>query len=329
MPMNLLVIGSNCFSALHFIDLAINNGANVLGVGRSKIPKPYALPKEWGNELPFEFEQLDINKDLAKFKQRISTFKPNLVANFAAQGMVAQSWLSPQDWYRTNILSSVEIIEWLKTRDFLDRFLQISTPEVYGSQSHPVPPQQVFSPSTPYAISKATLDQHIMVSCEHQDFPATFVRSANFYGPGQALYRVIPKAFLTFLTGNQFYLQGAGQSLRSFVHIEDVAKGYWKAMNKGDLGGVYHFSSPELMSIESLVTRIANICQVDIEAHITHTQDRMGKDKAYALCTKDTEKKLNWSPNISLSDGLIYVHQWVTEHLGSLKNLSWEYQHQP
>ena len=104
MDKKFLVIGSNSFSGSHFVDDLINLGIKVLGVSRSEEPSEEFLPYKWNNNNldNFNFEKIDLNKDLDKLINHISKFKPTHIVNFASQGMVAESWKKPIDWYKTN-----------------------------------------------------------------------------------------------------------------------------------------------------------------------------------------------------------------------------------
>ena len=79
-----------------------------------------------------------------------------------------------------------------------------------------------YFPSTPYAASKAAGDLHLITLFKRYNFPVVFTRAANVYGPGQQLYRIIPRTILSCLSGKPMKLHGGGKSTRSFIHIEDV-----------------------------------------------------------------------------------------------------------
>ena len=110
--MTFLVIGSKV-SGSNYVNYLIKNNYKVIGVSRSKEPHANFLPYLWGNKNinsfkdKFIFEQIDLNKDLDKLMSLIDKFKPQYIVNFASQGMVAESWLNPTHWYKTNILSQV------------------------------------------------------------------------------------------------------------------------------------------------------------------------------------------------------------------------------
>ena len=126
------------------------------------------MPYIWGNSKKlienFKFVKINLNKDLKKLINLIDLEKPNLVFNFAAQGMVAESWLNPTHWYQTNLLSQVAFHDELRKRKFVKKYIHITTPEVYGSTNNKwLDENTSFSPSTPYAVSRAACDLHLKV----------------------------------------------------------------------------------------------------------------------------------------------------------------------
>ena len=169
----------------------------------------------------FIFEQIDLNKDLEKLISLIDNYEPQYIVNFAAQGMVAQSWLNPTHWYKTNVVSQVALHDVLRKKNFLKKYVHVTTPEVYGSTDEGwIKESFNFNPTTPYAVSRAACDMHLLSFLKAYDFPVVFTRAANVYGPGQQLYRVIPRALLSTLTGKSFNLNGGGLSKRSFIYID-------------------------------------------------------------------------------------------------------------
>src|SRR5712691_159228 len=119
----IFVVGSNSFSGASFVDYALSEGAEVLGTSRSPQPHRAFLPYLWSSDRSrlerFRFEQLDLNKDTEKMAAAIEKFRPDYVINFAAQSMVAESWLYPDHWYQTNVIANVKLHEKLRHFDFI------------------------------------------------------------------------------------------------------------------------------------------------------------------------------------------------------------------
>jgi len=304
----LIVIGSNSFSGSHFVNRALENRMDVVGISRSQEPSSIYLPYKWDGiddkQNRFSFFKLDLNKDLDEIVEVISDFKPDYIVNFAAQGMVAESWKTPEQWFMTNTVTAVKLHNRLKDCKFLKKFVQVSTPEVYGSCTGDVKENINYNPSTPYAVSKAAVDMSLMTFFRQYDFPVVFTRSANVYGPGQQLYRIIPRSILYFLTGKTLQLHGGGRSVRSFIHINDVVNGTLKVMLSGKPGNIYHFSTSDPVSIRSLVKLIAKKTLVFFDDKVSDVTDRSGKDNAYLLNYSKAYNELGWKAKTALEYGI-------------------------
>lgn len=325
--MKLVVIGSNSFSGSHFVNHALTQGAEVVGISRSVEPHPVFLPYKSGKPERFTFHALDMNHDLAAIMDVIHSFRPERIVNFAAQGMVAESWQNPEHWFRTNTLGHILLHDQLKKCDFLQKYVHVSTPEVYGSCSGRVMENTNYNPSTPYAVSKAAADLSLMTFFKQYRFPVVFTRSANVYGSGQQLYRIIPRTILYFLTGQTLQLHGGGHSVRSFIHITDVAEGTWLAAANATPGEIYHFSTERMLSIRELVELIAARLGVEFDSHVQIVGDRPGKDAAYLLETAKARKDLGWTDKVTLEDGIDETIKWVKDNLDVLKALPGDYLH--
>jgi dTDP-glucose 4,6-dehydratase len=243
--------------------------------------------------------------------------------------MVAHSWERPGDWFQTNAVAMVKLHDELRKFDWLRKYVHISTPEVYGSCEGLVREDHPFSPSTPYAVSRAAADMSLLSFIKAYEFPVVFTRSANVYGEHQQLYRIIPRTILYFLTGNQLQLHGGGTSVRSFIHMEDVCEGTQRAAERGKTGEVFHFATQENTSIRSLVELIAQRMGIRFDDHVELAGERMGKDAAYLLDFTLAKERLDWQPCISLEQGLDRTTGWVRDNLEELGRQPQDYVHKP
>jgi dTDP-glucose 4,6-dehydratase len=325
----ILVIGSNSFSGASFCDFALAKGAQVLGTSRSLEPTDAFLPYKWHEHSQFHFHQLDLNRDLVAFNELAKKEKPDYVVNFAAQSMVAESWQTPADWFMTNTVSTVKLHDELRKLDFLKRYVHISTPEVYGTCSGFVKEDNPFNPSTPYAVSRAAADMSLRSFHQAYQFPVVSTRAANVYGPGQQLYRIIPRTILFILMGKKIQLHGGGYSTRSFIHINDVSDATWKIMLDGKNGDSYHISTNEVISIRDLVQKICQRLNRPFEEHLEMVGERLGKDAAYHLDSSKIRRELNWKDSITLDQGLEDCITWVQKYFDVLKDQTHNYIHKP
>lgn len=325
----ILIVGSNSFSGATFADFALQQGARVIGTSRSQQPIDALLPYKWHDHANFQFHQLDLNHHLSEIMSIIREEKPQYVLNFAAQSMVGESWQNPGDWFMTNTVSTIKFHDELRKCDFLKRYVHVSTPEVYGTCSGFVNEDFPFNPSTPYAVSRAAADMSLRTFHAAYNFPVVTTRAANVYGPGQQLYRIIPRTILFILLGRKLQLHGGGVSTRSFIHMRDVSDATWKIMLNGKDGDTYHISTDNVISIHDLVAKICEKLNVPFEDHVEMVGERLGKDAAYHLDSTKLRKELEWKDSIELDEGLDECIAWVRANFDVLKNQTYDYIHKP
>ena len=334
-----LVLGSNSFSGSNFINLLLKNFHFTIGLSRSKELNKVFLPYKYSrNKNLFKFFKIDINKkkNILKIIRLIKKFRITHVVNFASQSMVAESWNRPIDWYRTNIIAQIEFHEELRKIKFLKKYIHISTPEVYGDTQGIIKENTFYKPSTPYAVSRAACDMHLLSFFKNYNFPVIFTRAANVYGPCQQLYRIVPKTILSLKKKKKLFLHGGGYSKRSFIFIDDAMQATYKVCLSGKIGSIYHISTNHRIRIKDLVRKIFKLTKnLDkkkssdylMKKYIISTKDRPGKDKLYGLDSRKIEKELKWHPKVSIDGGLKKTIDWIDDNLSYLKNLSMEYTH--
>jgi dTDP-glucose 4,6-dehydratase len=322
------VLGSNSFSGASFIDYLLRQGVRVVGVSRSPESLPVFLPYRWSRrDAEFRFHQCDLNKDLDQLMQLLRAERPECVVNFAAQSMVGESWKHPEHWFMTNVVSTVRLHDRLRQCDFLRRYVHVTTPEVYGSTAGFIREDAPFNPSTPYAVSRAAGDMSLRSFIDAYKFPAVFTRAANVYGPGQQLYRIIPRTILFVLLGRKLQLHGGGVSRRAFIHMEDVSDATWRIAQEAPVGEVYHISTNEVVTVRELVERICARLGVRFEDHVEVVGERLGKDAAYMLDSTKLRESLGWRDKVSLEEGIGQCIDWVRKNLGVLKQQPFDYVH--
>ena len=326
-----LIIGSNSFSGSNFVKLLLSSSKNkIFGISRSKEnAKPFLSYYNSLHIKNFEFHKLDINKsvDQKKIINLIQKNKIKNIANFASQGMVSESFREPLDWYKTNLISTVRLVEMMKSLN-INNYLHVTTPEVYGNIKKIITEESPKNPSTPYAISRHAMDLHLQAIFQINKFPVKFSRAANVYGPGQQLYRIIPKTIIKILKKEKIVLHGSGSSLRSFVHIDDINKGYHKILKFGRSGHSYHLSSKDFLSIKNIVKRICLLLDVNYSDHVIESKnDRLNKDSMYKLSSQKAFQEMNWEAKIPLEDGLLQTINWIKHNFNIFKKLNLEYVH--
>lgn len=312
------VLGSNSFSGSHQVRALMERGCTVLALSRSSEASMVFRPYAWEPKLGAPtFCQVDLN-DTEGMADALNDFNPEVVINFAAQSMVSQSWDHPEDWYRTNVVGLAGLASALEGLPNLQKYVHVTTPEVYGSTDGWVTENWSFNPSTPYAISRAAGDFHLRAVNETRGLPVCFTRAANVYGPGQQLYRIVPRTLLFSRLGKQLQLDGGGRSTRSFIHVNDVAEATYLIAQSGVPGEAYHISTEEIVSIRELVERACTLAGVSFSDLVIEGPERPGKDDTYMLDSTHLREQLGWTPTISLDEGMRDTLAWIDANLAVL-----------
>jgi dTDP-glucose 4,6-dehydratase len=289
----LLIIGASSFTGRHFCKYARLNGAEVSEVSLRNLKEVVAAIER----------------------------NPTHIINFAALNVVAPSWQYPSDYLFTNVYALTSIVDMLKNRK-LERFVQVSTPEVYGSTKGWMLENNIFLPSTPYAVSRAAAEMMLMTYYWEYDFPVVITRGANVYGPGQPLYRLIPKCVASIKHGIKFPLEGGGKSQRGFVHVRDTVDALWRVLKDGRPGSAYHIATREMQSIEAIVRHICLQMRTPFESAVDIVAERPGKDAAYMLDSGRIRAELGWEDTVSMDAGIDQV-------IADVDGRPVEYEHRP
>ena len=327
---SILVIGSNSFAGSNFSNYLLNKNLKVIGVSRSKeINKVFLKYKTNKNyKKNFLFKKIDLNKDIdiLKLIKIIKDKNIKFVVNFASQGMVAESWLTPWDWYNTNVVSFSKLINKLKNVK-LEKFLNFSTPEVYGSMSKKIKEHNLFNPSTPYAISRTAQDFNLYAYYKNFNFPVVFTRTANIFGPHQQLYRIVPLAIIKAIKNDKINLHGSGKSIRSFVFMDDVSEILFKILfDKKNIGKTFHISTKKFVSIKNLVLIIFKLLKKNKKL-IRNVKERDGKDFGYYLDNSRIIEEYGWQEKTSLETGLKKTVDWIKNNYQVINKLNLRYKH--
>jgi len=325
----ILIIGSNSFAGSDFIDFILNKNFKVFGVSRSKeIDKEHLRYKNNKNLKNFYFYKIDLNlkKDLNKLIRLIKKQKISYIINFAAQGMVAESWINPEDWYLTNVVSNSILIKELSKLK-IKKYLNFSTPEVYGHTPSLKKESNIFAPTTPYAISRLAQDLNLIAYYKTFNFPVVFTRAANIYGPYQQSFRIIPKIIISILTNKKIPIHGKGNTLRSFIYMPDVSRALYKILlDKKNIGETFHISSKKFISILDLVKLINKIMKVK-DKNTYHVKEMDGKDLKYTLNSNKIRNLYSWSEKTNLDNGIIDTINWVKKNIKYFKKAPLKYIH--
>jgi dTDP-glucose 4,6-dehydratase len=296
----------------------------VIGIGRNPLrPEPFSLGIE--KRKNYRYHAYHITYEMDAVLELLDREKPEVIINYAAQGEGAVSWKKSWRFFETNSMALAKLAEELMARDYLERFIQIGTSELYGSVDFAATETTPIQPTSPYAASKAAFDMYLISVNRILKFPMNIIRPSNAYCPGQLLHRVIPKTVICGLTGRKLPLQGGGRAEKSYIHARDLGRAIHLVAEKAPLGTVYNAGPAEPTSIRRVVELTAQALNMPFEQLCEMTEDRLGQDSRYWLDSSAIRKDVGWEPQIGWEEGLREMVDWGRKYLGELRDWPMDY----
>ncbi len=321
------VIGSNCFTGSHIVDaLLAETDAPVVGISRSPEYDGLFLPYRARDTRRFTFRQIDLVHRQDDLQALLDEVRPRVVINVAALSEVGLSNELPIEYFETNTLGVVKLCDHLRRQSYLERYIHISSAEIFGSLGTAADESTLFNPSTPYAVSKAAADQYLNTLIKNFGFPATLIRSTNVYGRHQQLFKIIPRTAIYLKMGRLIELHGGGTAKKSFVHIRDVVHGLLLTLSRGS-AGTYHFSVPSDDTVADVVRMVCERMGRDFEDATRVVGERLGQDARYWLDCSKAERELGWRPQVSMAQGIAETVDWVEANWDAIQRHPLEYIH--
>jgi dTDP-glucose 4,6-dehydratase len=261
----------------------------------------------------YAFEKADI-ADNDAMARVFAAHRPHLVVNFAAESHVDRSIVDPGIFVRTNVLGTQVLLDQAKKHG-VERFLQVSTDEVYGSLG----PTGYFTettplhPNSPYSASKAGAD-HLVLAYQHTfGFPALVTRCSNNYGPYQFPEKLIPLMISNALEGKPLPVYGDGSNVRDWLHVEDHCSAILTVLERGRVGEVYNVGgNNEVANLDVVKLLLKHLGKP--ESLIKFVTDRPGHDRRYAIDASRIKAELGWEPSRTFEVGLGETIRWYLDN---------------
>ena len=234
----------------------------------------------------------------------------DVIVHFAAESHVDRSISGPRVFLSTNVVGTGVLLE-AANRHRVDRFVHISTDEVYGSiPAGAATEASSLNPSSPYAASKASADL-VVASYRHTyGYEAIVARCTNNYGPYQHPEKLIPLAISRLLRGASIPLYGDGSQERDWLWVDDHCAAIRLLVEEGVPGEIYNISSETLTSNREVAGRLVSLVG---SGSIGQVADRPGHDRRYALDSSKL-RALGWVPRVELDEGLERTVSWYRHH---------------
>ncbi len=249
------------------------------------------------------------------------------VINFAAESHVDRSILGSEVFFTTNVVGTNVLLE-ASRRHEVEKFVQVSTDEVYGSLGAEglFKEDSPLSPNSPYSASKASADL-MALSFEHTfGLPVVITRCSNNYGPYQFPEKLIPLMIINALSDKKLPVYGDGLNVRDWIYVLDHNRAVETVWENGKTGEVYNIGAGQEMTNIEIVRLLLKHLNKS-EDLIEFVKDRPGHDRRYAIDSSKIQSELGWKPEFSFESAIEDTVQWYLSNKDWWKKvISGEYQ---
>ena len=240
----------------------------------------------------------------------LKTYKITHVIHFAAQSHVQRSFDDSLQFTYDNVLGTHILIESCRLYGGIQRFIHVSTDEVYGESINTTEElhkteNSILCPTNPYAATKAGAELIVQSYAHSYKMPIIITRGNNVYGPNQYPEKVIPRFIQQLKAGKKVTIQGQGTAVRGFLHARDTAEAFACILEKGQIGEIYNIGTQDEYSIMQIAQiLIKMICQTEeYDQWIEYIEDRPFNDQRYYI-SNEKLNALGWSVKTDLMTGL-------------------------
>ena len=318
---NLLITGGCGFIGSHFVRLVLQERPHYRVVNLDLLTyagnlENLATERRTREDSAYRFVLGDV-ANASLVNALIEQENIDAIVNFAAETHVDRSLLDSAPFLRTNVEGTRVILEAASARR-VERFLQVSTDEVYGSLTLSEPSfteESPLKPNSPYAASKAAAD--LLVRAYHRSYgvQALVTRCSNNYGPYQFPEKFLPLFITNALEDRPLPLYGDGQQIRDWIHVEDHTRALLNVLEQGSPGEIYNISANGEKTNVQMAEWILRLLGKPQEL-ISYAKDRPGHDRRYAVNASKVRRELGWQPIIGLETGLRSTIDWYRRERG-------------
>ena len=242
----------------------------------------------------------------------LNIYQIDTIIHFAAQSHVQNSFEDALQYTHDNVQGTHTLLEASRKYGKINRFIHISTDEVYGESmlnenEEKKNENSILCPTNPYAATKAAAE--LIAKSYYHSFkmPIIITRGNNVYGPNQYPEKLIPRFIQQLKQDEKVTIQGDGSNVRAFLHVNDVCSALQLVLEKGEIGEIYNVGSDD--HHEYTVLQIAHILINKIKTTteyndwITYIDDRPFNDKRYYI-SNEKVKQLGWTIDMDFDKGI-------------------------
>ena len=307
---NILVTGVAGFIGSNLICYLVKKYKELCFVGIDKISYCSSIKnfEEIVDKENFKFIKADFT-NLEFMDYIFSVYKIDTVIHLGAYSAVDMSFGNSIIYTQNNIMGTHVLLE-TANKYKVQKFIHVSTDEVYGCKEDESTENTILDPTNPYAATKAAAE-HIVKSYYHSyKLPIIITRGNNVYGPKQYPEKVIPKFILNLLNEKPLTIQGNGLQKRSFLYVDDVCQAFDVILHHGKIGEIYNIGCKDEYSVIDVSNRLIEHFG---KGNIVYIMDRPFNDQRYFISTNKLEK-LGWTQRIPFKEGLNKTIEWYCQN---------------
>lgn len=316
--MRIVVTGGAGFIGSHFIKYILKKYPDykILNIDKLTYAGNLENLKEVEDNPNYQFLKADICD--RSIEEKIDNY--DVIINFAAESHVDRAIQEPEAFLKTDVMGTFTLLE-ISKRKGIERYIQISTDEVYGSAGE----EEIFSeesslnPSNPYSASKAAADLLVLSYYKTYKTPAIIIRSTNNYGPNQYPEKFIPLFITNALEDKELPLYGDGKQRRDWLFVLDNCRAIDTVLHKGKEGTIYNVAGGNERENIYVARQIVKYLGKP-EALIKSVPDRPGHDRRYRISCERI-KQLGWKVEVSFEEGLKQTVEWYRKNTGWWKKI--------
>jgi dTDP-glucose 4,6-dehydratase len=321
MQRNILVTGGCGFIGSNFINYILDTYTDVKIINIDKLDYCAAT---WYVKYQSDLDRYFMvhgsitDKDLVS--KVLQAYNIKYVIHFAAQTHVDNSFEHSLDYTKDNILGTHTLLECCRLWGNIERFIHISTDEVYGEidlTGKGCCEKSLLNPTNPYAATKAGAEFIVRSYFYSFQLPIIIIRANNVYGKHQYPEKLIPKFIMLLKNNKKLTIQGQGDTRRNFIYVDDIVKAVSLIFDKGNLNSIYNIGSNNeysVMDIAKLLLLKIKGPEAKLEDWIEYIPDRNFNDFRYAI-DSSLLKSLGWKEEVAFADGIDQTISWYMQYI--------------
>ncbi len=316
--MKILVTGGAGFIGSNFVRMALAEHSDCFIVNLDKLTYAGNLENLAGflDNPNHKFIKGDIC-DGPLIEKIIDDFLIDAIINFAAESHVDRSITAPKIFIETNVTGTLTLLQAARDKK-INRFIQISTDEVYGElgPEGKFTEQTLLSPNSPYSASKAAADHLVKAFGHTWGLKFNITRCSNNYGEYQFPEKMIPLMINNALNDKELPVYGDGLHVRDWLYVYDHCTAVWKVLTQAKPGEIYNIGGCNEKKNLEVVNLILDYLKKP-KSLIKHVTDRPGHDRRYAIDPSKITTQLGWKPSVTFEQGIRKTIDWY------LSNQKW------